>query len=321
MQQTAKHIYEAIQSANHILLIPHQNPDGDALGSVTAMMEFLRVNGKKHSAFCATDITPRLHFLPHREKVTQDTDIWSDPTIDLVIVFDSGDLRYAGIAHHIDAMAKRPTIVNIDHHHTNETYGDHNLVIRGASSTAEVLHNFFTWNTIDVNAVMATALLTGLLTDTDNFTNAATSATSLAIGDRLLRAGGDMALIQHMMFKDKTVNTLRLWGMVFARLAHHATLNLVYTYITRDDLRAYGAEESDVEGIANYLNGMKEGRASLVIRELADGHYKGSFRTTRDTVDVSAWAKAMDGGGHKKAAGFMVEAGSVDEALEKILIQ
>jgi len=92
----------------------------------------------------------------------------------------------------------------------------------------------------------------------------------------------------------------------------------VHTYITQNDIKKYHLTENDSEGIANFLNSIHDGAMGLVLKEKEDGSVKGSFRTTHDDIDVSAYAKALGGGGHKKAAGFSVE-GPVEQALEQVL--
>lgn len=327
MHRTARQIYHAIQKANHIFLIPHPHPDGDALGSVAAMMQYLRRIGKNHTAFCATPASPRLAFIPHSAYIATAPAVWSELQPDVVMVFDSGDLRYAGITEHLAKLSVPPVIINIDHHATNELYGRHNLVLTTASSTTEVLRGFFKINQIPIDAAMATCLLTGLITDTDNFTNAATSEKALASASDLIARGGDLSLIQGWVFKDKSVNVLRLWGQCLSRLALHEPTGIVHTYLTLADLKKYQVSDTEAEGIANFMNNLKDAPAALILKELDDNpanpagkQIKGSFRTTRADVDVSAWAKALGGGGHKKAAGFTVE-GSIDTALKKVLAE
>ena len=316
-RRTAKRIFQAIQAANKVLLVPHKNPDGDTLGSVAAMMQYLRRIHKPHVAFCATDISPKLRFLPHIEYITEQADIWQDTDIDLIIVFDSGDLGYAGIDTHVASMAVTPTIVNIDHHNTNESFGDLNLVIAHASSTTEILYHFFLLNEVSIDADIATCLLTGLVTDTGNFTNAATTASSLDIAGDLIRRGGNLDLINGWIFRDKSLRSLRLWGAILNRIAKHDDLDIVYTYVTRKDLEEHNVSEHELEELANFLNSIEEGRAGMILKEKEDGTFKGSFRTTHDHVDVSAFAKLFGGGGHKKAAGFTVE-GPLELALDTV---
>jgi len=313
----AKRIFTAILNAQHILLIPHRNPDGDALGSITAIMEYLKNGGKKYHAFCATDISTKFDYLPHIDEVGHDPTIFQDPSIDLIITCDSGDLRYAGVDQYIARMNRRPLIANIDHHPTNEQYGDMNLVIPSAASATEIVYTFFHVNHIPVNSNMATSLLTGLITDTDNFTNGATSASSLSLASTLLHLGGNIKQIQEEFIRDKTLNALKVWGAVLGRLKKQETLNIVYTYVTQEDLRRYHVTEAETEGLANFLNNLEEGRAGMILKENEDGSFKGSFRTTRDDTNVSQWALALGGGGHVKASGFRVD-GPIERAIETV---
>lgn len=315
-ERIATQMYKVILESESILLVPHQHPDGDALGSVTALMHLLKRLDKRHSAFCATSATEKLMFLPHAEHLTTDDTVWKND-IDLIIVLDSGDLRYAGIDKHIQNLEKRPTILNIDHHTTNEYFGDLNLVIPTASSTTQILYHFFVTNAIDIDKYVATCLLTGLLTDTGNFTNSATSTTSLSIAGELVKRGGDIGMIQKILFQNKTLNALKLWGVVLSRLAEHDTHKIVYSYVTKEDMDRHGVDDEEVEGLANFMNNLSDGHAALILREKETGMMKGSFRTTRDDIDVSAIAKLLGGGGHKKAAGFSAE-GTPEEVLAQV---
>lgn len=317
-QRVAKQIFQAISAANKILLVSHKNPDGDTLGSIAAMMQYLRKIDKPHVAFCATDISPNLMFLPHLDYVTQNKKVWDDRDVDLVISFDCSSPDYAGIEQYLPILKERGVkVANIDHHKTNPDYGDMNLVIHSASSATEILYQFFAYNNVEITSHMATCLLTGIVTDTGNFTNSATTKSTMDIASKLIAKGGNLALIQGWVLKDKTVSGLKLWGTVLSRMMHHEPLDIVYTYVTKDDVESHGVTEHEVEGLANFMNNIKDGRAGMILKEKEDGTFKGSFRTTSDDVDVSAFAKIFGGGGHKKAAGFSVE-GPLEHAIEHI---
>jgi bifunctional oligoribonuclease and PAP phosphatase NrnA len=313
----AKQIYTKITQAKSVLLVPHRNPDGDALGSVTAMMHFLRMVGIDHTAFCDTKIPTKHSYLPYFKNLRKNESVWSDQEYDLVIVLDSGDLKRAGIDKRLANLNYQPTIINIDHHPDNKNFGDYNLVIPKASSTTEIIYKFLKLNNVKIDSYLATCLLTGIITDTDSFTNSATTTTSLQTASDLIKSGGDINLIKELVFKDKPVNLLRLWGSVLSRLAKHGTHEIVYTYLTQKDLTDHGVDETEADGIANFLNNLNDGKAALILKELPAGKVKGSFRTTRDDVDVSKLAGALGGGGHKKAAGFTAE-GSIDEVLDQV---
>ncbi|HAZ28698.1 MAG TPA: hypothetical protein DCY48_02900 [Candidatus Magasanikbacteria bacterium] len=316
----ARMIHRVIHEANKILLIPHQHPDGDTLGSLSACMGFLRAIGKPHEAYCRTAIPDAYAFLPHVDRIAteENTGVWRDPAIDVIIVFDAGDLHYAGVDDYIKRMEQRPIIVNIDHHATNEHFGHHNLVIPTASSTTEILYRFFIFNHIPIDEYMATALLTGLITDTDHFTNAATSSASLKFAGDLIKRGANLHRIRLSSLKNKTVGGLKVWGVVLSRLETDKETDTVYTYITREDTVRHDVSEEEIEGVANFMNVLGEGRASLILKERENGQVKGSFRTTKDDVDVSLYAKALGGGGHKKAAGFLID-GPIETAAKRVL--
>lgn len=315
MQRLAQQIHQHILKAHKVMIVPHQNPDGDAIGAATAFHEYLTGLGKEIVIFCVTEVASKLHFVPHSTTVVTDPAVFADPAIDTIVVLDSGDLRYAGIANHVTNHPA--TIINIDHHATNEQYGRYNLVLTTAASTTEILYHFFRANAIHINPRMATSLLTGLTTDTGNFSNGATSVSAFSVGGELIRSGGNYNLINNATLKNKTVDSLRLWGKVLSRLTKAPDRELVYTYITRQDFADHNVDDQESEGIANFLNNLENPGIACMLKETADGKVKGSFRTVRDDIDVSAMAKQLNGGGHKKAAGFLVE-GTIDEALAQI---
>jgi phosphoesterase RecJ-like protein len=316
MTQLTKQIHQLFTQAHHIVIIPHQNPDGDAMGSATAFMEYLNHLQKKGTIFCATPISEKWHFLHHPRFSTCDPELFKDTSIDLIVVLDSGDLRYAGVDHLVkDHPAK---IINIDHHQTNEHFGHFNLVIPTAASTTEVLYTFFRHNHIPYTPRMATALLTGFITDTDSFTNAATSADAMAAAGELLRHGGNLHTVTGSTVRNKSLESLKLWGIALSRLQKHEPLDITYTYITQEDLKECNIQENEVEGIANLLNNLENTKIAMVLKQTSEGSVKGSLRTTRDDVDVSLIAQKMGGGGHKKAAGFSAS-GTIQEVLNTIL--
>ena len=316
MQPIARQIHHHILKARKIVIVPHQHPDGDALGAATAFYEYLVGLKKDAAIFCVTPPSHKLNFLPHASLVTAHQPVITDPAVDTIVVLDSGDLRYNGIANLVKNQAA--AIINIDHHITNERYGHINLVRPQASSTCEILYHYFHANHLPINQPMATSLLAGITTDTGNFTNAATTASALSVGGELIRSGGNLNLVAAGTVQNKSVSALRLWGAVLSRLATDEPSGITYTYVTQKDLVASGNPDAESEGIANFLNNLDGNRIALILKEAPDGKIKGSFRTTRDDVDVSALAKKLGGGGHKKAAGFTVS-GTIEEVLEKVL--
>jgi bifunctional oligoribonuclease and PAP phosphatase NrnA len=314
MHRTAQQIHSHIKGADKLALVSHPNPDGDTLGAAMAFAEYLESSGKNVKIFCLTPVPDKFGFLKNIHMVNQDPSTFLD--MDTIAVLDCGDLRYAGVVEILKDHTA--TIINIDHHATNQKYGHLNMVIVGAASTTEVVYNFFKINNIRITPTMATALLTGLITDTDNFSNSATSHTSLTAASELLRLGANWTTIHHSLVQNKSIALLKLWGLILSRLNKKENSDMAYTYLTIKDTVQYGINDDDVEGIANFLNKLDGAKISLFIKETADGRIKGSFRTTSDGVDVSTLAIKMGGGGHKKAAGFTAD-GTIESVVNRII--
>lgn len=312
MQTIAKQIHQTLLQAENILLISHKNPDGDALSSACALMQYLRRLDKPHAAFCATPINKNLTFLPHLDYFVTNPRIFQNYRFDVMVILDSGDLTYAGVAEPLKNLSYNSTIINIDHHPTNEFYGHCNLVKPEAASTTEILYHFFKINEVKIDKFLATCLLTGLATDTSHFSNPATSARSLKIAGELLHCGANLRLIQNWTLKNKSLAALKIWGRILSRLQKNDQYNIAYTFLTQADLADNRLSDEEGEGLANFLNNLGEADVICLLKEKEDGIIKVSLRTTRPDIDVSQLAKTFGGGGHAKAAGFSVKGRMVE---------
>lgn len=308
MNIVAKKIHDHLQQANEVLIVSHKNPDGDTLASASALMQYLRQLNVKHTAFCATPISQNLAFLPHLEYFVTDSVLLYQRRFDTIIVVDAGDLLYAGVQEHFQKLPYSPIIINIDHHCTNELYGHYNLVLPEAASTTEVLHFYFKINGIKLDKHLATCLLTGIVTDTNNFSNPATTARSLKTASELLRAGANLRLIQGWTLKNKTLRGLKIWGKVLSRLQKNSDYDVVSTVLIPADIadNKKDVTNEEAEGLSNFLNNLGEGKIVLLLKDRGDGIIKASLRTTDPATDVSVLAKYFNGGGHAKAAGFSI---------------
>ncbi|MFA7314990.1 MAG: DHH family phosphoesterase [Candidatus Magasanikbacteria bacterium] len=311
----AKQIHNEIQKLDNFLLVAHQNPDGDAASSISAFSQMLEQLDKKYTLFCKTSVSKQFEYLKNIHLTTSDPAIWNKK-YGAIIVFDSGNLAYAGI----DEFIKKQTdqlIINIDHHTSNIKFGQHNLVVDNSSSTAEVIYNYFLVNKIKINDNMATSLLTGLITDTDNFSNSATSKDALSMASYLINKGARFKKIHDYIIMDKNVAILKLWGIVLNRLEVHQKTNIAYTYIQQADLKKCEVTEEEIGGLSNMMNHLKEGKAVFVFKEKTNGNIKASTRTTLENVDLAKIAQLFGGGGHKKAAGFEIP-GPIESALKQV---
>lgn len=303
--QNHKHLSAAIlrtiQNSQNILLIPHQKPDGDCLGSVFAFYDYLKSLDKNITVFCLDPVPTSLQFLPHSETLTTDHLVFTK-NYDAVIIFDS-DPRYCGVENLLTAIPRSFTLINIDHHASNTGHGDISLVINTASSTAEIIYRLFRDWQIKFNERIATTLATGLITDTGGLTNPATNYQALSAIAHLIHEGANPSQIVKATIKNTTLPNLLLWGRALSRLHKISRYNLVYTFITQADFIECEASEEDCEGISNYLHILQDAQIILVLSETKNGLVKGSLRTT-SSVNLSKLAQFFGGGGHKKASGF-----------------
>ena len=295
-------LHEAAQQAQRILLIAHKKPDGDTLGSSSSFLNWCLREGKNVTAFCA-DLPPAMfRYLDNIHCYTDNPEVF-DRAYDLVVVFDAGDLKYCGVDTHMPRLPEGYLLVDVDHHVTNTRYGHLNIVLTDASSTAEIVHRFFRHIGTHVDEKMATCLLTGLCTDTSNFSNAATHAMAVDSGADLVAAGARFQDILKHVWHNQSVDALKVWGLMLSRLAYHPGYDAACTYLLKEDVS--DTMPDVVDGMSNFLNAVAgETDTILVLKELSDNQVKGSFRSL--TRDVAAIAKSLGGGGHTKAAGFTV---------------
>jgi bifunctional oligoribonuclease and PAP phosphatase NrnA len=296
-------VYAEVLRAKKILLVAHQKPDGDTLGSSSGFLNWCVREQKDVTVFCVDTPPPLFRYLDNIHHYTNNPAVFTH-AYDLVIIFDASSLPYCGVHEHLPNIPAGYTLVNLDHHHTNERYADINIVLTDASSTAEVVYRFFTENRVHIDEKMATCLLTGLCTDTSNFSNAATKASTAHAASDLISRGGRFQNILSHVWQSQQVDALKLWGLMLSRLHYSAAFDATATYLLESDV-PQNAPPDMVDGMSNFLNAVcNETDAIVVLREIPNNQVKGSMRAM--TRDVSELAQKLGGGGHKKAAGFTV---------------
>lgn len=311
-----KQLKHLIEQSDRILLISHKKPDGDTTGATTALSRWCRLQGKNVTLFCCDIPANQFRYLHEVQHYTTDTTVFSNQ-YDLVIAVDSGDLKYAGIDTLIQHLKPGYLLVDIDHHQTNQLYGQLNLVAPGASSTCEVMYQFFETNQIELDGEIATSLLTGLCTDTSNFSNPLTSQSSMEAASDLVARGARFSDILKYLWRNKTFDGLKVWGTVLSRLSYNSTYDIVTTYITEQE--GIEAPPERFDNFINFLAGvLKDVDTILFLKEQPGNTIRGSFRGHKR--DVTKFAKLFGGGGHKGAAGFTVTGRIKVEADGKIRI-
>ncbi len=297
-----RRLYQAVSDADRLLLVAHKRPDGDTLGVTLAFLHWCLRIGKDATLFCADLPSPSFDFLDHVHEITDDTSVF-DRSYDLVIVFDSGDLKYAGVDELVPRLPKGFALINIDHHPTNREYGDLNIV-ELASSTSEIIYHFMKANGIAIDGPIATSLLTGICWDTSNFSNPLTSDSALQASSELVMRGARFNDMLRNVWYNKSADVLKLWGLMLSRLHHNKTYDVASSYFHADELKGLPGNATEV--MVNFLSSVVgDADTILLLKDQGNGFVKGSFRGTNR--DVSKLAKFLGGGGHKGAAGFTVE--------------
>lgn len=310
-------IHETLLKARRILLVSDGKPDGDSLGSTSAALNWLLREGKDVTAFCAAPIPSVFRYLDNIHRFTDQPEIFNQ-AYDVIMTFDAGDLRHCGIDTLLPKTPSGYTLIVMDHHATNARYGMINAVLTDACSTAEVLYRFFEHLRIDIDSYMATSLLSGILTDTSCFSNAATTTFGMDAAGKLFSCGARHGDILRHLIHNQSISGLKLWGTALSRLTHHPKLDLAVTYLRAEDLE--GEKEEAYEGLANFLGAACSGADTiLILKELSNGTIKGSLRSS--TRDISKLAQFLGGGGHKKAAGFTVKGRLVIEGTSVKVVQ
>ncbi|TAL51093.1 hypothetical protein EPN81_00890 [Patescibacteria group bacterium] len=297
-----RHIHRLLLNAREPVFISDERIDGDSLGSSLALADFMASHGKIVPVYITSVVPKQYRRLPRVHQCTTNLDVFNNPEIDLVVVFDCSDAEF--VRSLVERISGNPTVVNMDHHVTNNRYGHVNQVVEGAPATAAVVHQFFEVNHIIPSRDAATCLLTGLCFDTTAFSNAATNERALDAASKLLLNGARVQDVIHTMFHNRSVSALRVWGAALERIEEDREQNMMSTYLTRADIEENHVSDDEMEGLSNFLNLVTDVDTLRVFRETADGHVKVSMRSL--TRDISLIAKEKGGGGHKHAAGYLI---------------
>jgi len=318
MTQTTdlKAIADALQRHDRFLVVTHENPDGDALGSLLAITLALRQLGKDAVMYLpgATPLPREYAFMPLEDLVREAPADARDRV--LLAVDCAKDDRIGDAA----ALERAPLVLDIDHHHDNTRFGDLNLIVADASSTGEVLRDLFAELGIPLTPELAEPLYIAVVTDTGRFQYANTTPKSLRLAAELVEAGANVHAVFQEVYESVEFAKLKLLARALGRAEVLEGGRIVVSHLLRSDFTEVGAAEPYSEGIIDYLRAVEGAELAVLIREQPPGgahEYKGSLRSSIDELDVSVIARSFGGGGHRQAAGFSSDA-PLEEIVERI---
>ncbi|MFU8856340.1 MAG: DHH family phosphoesterase [Deferrisomatales bacterium] len=295
-------VRQALLAGRSFLLVSHQNPDGDAIGSCLALAAGLSALGKHCDVLSADGVPTNLSWMPLAEGVQLTP---ADGThYDGVVLLDCGSDDRTGFGDEVFAPGR--LVVNIDHHPGNGHFGSANLVDAGACATAELVYDVLQALPAPIGYGAATAIYTGVLTDTGCFRFSNTNSRAFEIASRMVGKGVNPSWVSQMVFDQQPVARLRLLSRVLETLDLSPRDKAACAVATLAMLRETQTGVEDVEGFVNYPRSICGVEVGLLFREEAPGRYRIALRS-KGRVDVSRIARELGGGGHHNASGATVE--------------
>jgi phosphoesterase RecJ-like protein len=317
MTQTTelKAIADVLREHDRFVVVTHENPDGDALGSLLAATLALRHLGKDAVMYLpgTTPLPAEYDFMPLDDLVREAP---ADAAERVLVAVDCAKAERIGDD---AAVSRAPLVLDIDHHHDNTRFGDLNLIVADASSTGEVLRDLFDELGIELTPELAEPLYIALVTDTGRFQYANTTPKALRLAAELVDAGANIHAVFQQVYESVDFAKLKLLARALDRAEVLEGGRIVVSHLLRTDFAEVGAAEPYSEGIIDYLRAVEGAELAVLVREQlneAAHAHKGSLRSSIDELDVSAIARRFGGGGHRQAAGF-----STDLPLEEIVEQ
>jgi bifunctional oligoribonuclease and PAP phosphatase NrnA len=307
-------VVDALRSHDRFLVTTHENPDGDALGSLLATKLGLEQLGKDVRIVLLTEAPlPAEYGFMHLDDLKRTLPDDADTRV-LVAVDCANESR---LGPDPEVLQHAPLVIDVDHHHDNSRFGDVNLIVPDASSTGEIVYDIFQRLGVEITPEIAEPIYIALVTDTGRFQYTNTTPKALRLAAALIEAGANVHRIFQGVYESVQFAKLKLLARALQRAEVYEGGRLVISHLLRTDFSEVNAAEPYSEGIIDYLRAVEGADMAALIREPPRGSpaRRISLRASSDELDVSAIARQFGGGGHRQAAGFSTEL-TVDELTE-----
>jgi phosphoesterase RecJ-like protein len=294
-------IRETIDKGRKFLVTTHVDPDGDAVGSAFAACFALTGLGKDAAVYLQDSVPYRYRFLPKPASLQH---VLPENGYDAVIVVDCGDLHRVGDGH--ASLKQKGFLINIDHHEAGQAFGQINIIDERASSTAEILYLILKSLDVQFTRDIAVNLYTAVLTDTGSFRYENTTERAFSMCEEMIGFGVSPASVAAKVYENHPKERFQLLCLVLATLETVHEDRIALAHITGDMLSRTHTNPEHAEGFVEYLKEIDSVEVACLLRELGSGRYKVSMRS-KERVDVASIARTFGGGGHRKAAGCVLE--------------
>jgi phosphoesterase RecJ-like protein len=301
-------IKQRLEAAKSVLVVSHVRPDGDAIGSLLGMGLALQDAGKTVQMVLTDGVGASFRHLEGTEQIRRHP----EGPVDTFITVDCADFKRAGKG--LEAYGLPD--LNIDHHITNENFGQLNLIEAGEVATAAILTDHLPRWGLTITKPIAAALLTGIITDTLGFRTPNTTPESLRQAALLMETGADMPELYMRGLVRRSFSAARYWGAGLSNLER--TDGLVWSTLRLEDRKKAGYTGNDDADLINVISSLEEAQVGMIFVEQADNHVKISWRALVPGFDVSPVARHFNGGGHAAAAGADIP-GKLSEVQPEVL--
>mgnify|MGYP000848055086 FL=1 len=297
---TIDQILKCIKKSKNIVIVTHENPDGDAVGSSLAMYHVLK-GLKKNVDIIIPEYAKCFNELPGIDEVIKE----SDKVYDLAISLDAATDKLLNVW--VKYFREADQRIVIDHHSTNTMFGDINYVDLSAPACAQVVYMLIKHYRWKITPEIGTCIMAGIITDTGGFQYSGVSRDTFNIAAELLDAGVNISKVYKKVFDTKTKSSFELRRIALDRMEFLEDDKIAFTYITNEDERKVNAGVGDYEGIVSEGRSIEGVEVSIFLHELKDGEFKISLRSN-SYVNVSDVCIMFGGGGHIRAAGAKMAA-------------
>ncbi len=305
-------IVSSLKNGDCFSIVTHVSPDGDAIGSALSLYNSLRQLGKKCQVFIDDKLPKKYSYLPGFGDINSSS---PEGKHENVIVLDCGDIdRCGGLKRIIEDSG---LCINIDHHITNNNYGEVNLVLPYASSVGEILYGIIVDMGVHINETIAQCLYTSIASDTGGFRYSNTSPETHYIAGELLKTGIDFSSISSRLFDERSIAKSRLLACVLGTLKVYHEGRVAVLYMDRSMLECCGATDEDAEDFVNYARDIDSAEVGIMAKQKENGSCRISLRS-KGKADVRRIAEAFSGGGHVRAAGCTINE-PLDQAIKLLL--
>ncbi len=302
-----------IDKANSIVILTHENPDGDAMGCALAMYNALK-QLEKDVDVIVPEFSRCFEFLPGIPEIKKE----GRKEYDLAIAVDCADTkRLNGF---VDYFDDAKVTVQIDHHGVNTMFADYNYVDPVAPACAQILVKVLPYWNVEITKDIGTCLLTGIITDTGGFKYSGVTSETFEFAAWLLQKGVNVSNVYKNVLQTVTRSSFELNRIARNRIEFFEDGKIAFTYITCEDEEIVNSETGDYEGIVDIGRDVEGVEVSIFLRELKKGGYKVSLRSN-EYVNVSDICLMFGGGGHIKAAGCTITNGTLEQIRDKLIAQ